>query len=347
MEEALLLTAVMGLLHLVPLALGVRHHKRLRDRLDDAGTEAGLIKHGATPVWHTHGRGVVWEGTQDGRRVAVQLRLDPKKRIYAKIRVEQTSRVTDGLFVRAADAPSLDLIGWTELEVTRGAPGKDWRLTFVGADGLGLLSDLTRWDPSRDKGPVPTDVGDYVHARLGDWLELGYRQIDAWELGKLIRFQAQLIADLEREEERHWKELAARHELVRSLDQLSGSVRGRAIQVHYDVELEVTTVRSAVVGPPVHLAHKDHIQATRPLANPVLGMLIGAWAPEGVDLDALLQDEDRTEALLAVVHAWPGSAVKDGSVELSAPLRLRDQLPDAIDAVVRLANALESHWGQP
>ncbi|MCP4808424.1 MAG: hypothetical protein GY913_06050 [Proteobacteria bacterium] len=339
-EIVLLYLGVMGAMHLIPLWFGVRHHRRLEDRLRGFGEDAGLEPVGSMPVWHTHGKGVVWSGTENGRQVSAELRFDPKKRVYAKVRVEQKRRVTDGLFVTPETCSVLETIGWTELEVTH---DKDdvWRLTFQGADGFGMLSDLSRWDPSRDKGPVPTDLGDYVQARLGPWLEIGYRDLDPGELRKAIQMQALLIEQLENEEDRDWKALVLRDGLARSRDVLSGRVRGHAIQVRYDHDSRTTRIEAAVTGPPLHIAHKDHIDATRPIANQVLGMLVGAWAPPDVDLAPLFEDEALCEALLAVVHAWPRSSVRDGRIELVAFERLRQDLPGA---VVDLADRMEAVW---
>ena len=47
-------------------------------------------------------------------------------------------------------------------------------------------------------------------------------------------------------------------------------------------------------------------------------------------------------AILGVVHAFPGSHIWAGSVELRAPVRLRERLDEAATAVLDSARMLEA-----
>ena len=322
----------------VPLGVGVAHHRRLMGRLVEVGDASKLDMHGKTPPWQTHGKGCTWWGSRSGRKLRVEFRFDPKRRIYAKVQVERRRPLTEGLSLDADQHPVLRQFGFRTLRLEHDQ-GDLWRLCFVGGDRFSLLADLDRWDPSRDKGAVPKETGNEVEVRLCDgWLELGYRGVTTDRMQRILKAQVELVDALEWEEDRPWAELTARHQLERAGDELRGEVDGRALEV--SCVAGQTTIR-APCATALEAAHKDHMPDSRPLANPVLGMLVAAHGPPELDLDALLDDEDLAESLLAVVHAWPGSRVADGAVTLRAPTRIRLELDEAVAHVLRLARRLE------
>jgi len=339
MEDALIALAVLGFYGLIatlPLVLGVRHHRNLMGRLLEVGDAAALSKTGHTPPWQTHGKGSVWLGEVHDRHIRAEFRLDPKRSIYAKVRVARRKRLTEGLTLHAHDYPALKQFGFRSLKLEH---DKDdlWRLVFVGGDRFALLADLNRWDPSRDKGAVPKPTGNEVEMRLCDgWLELGYRGVTTDRMKRIVEAQTALVEALETEEERPWTEAQERWDLNREADRLTGEVDGRPLSIHYGGE---GTTIEVPCDTPLTAAHKDWLEGGRSLANPVLGMLIGVKGPEGID--TLLENEELAEHLLAVVHAWPGSRVAPGSVVLRAKTRLRLELAESVEHVLALARMLE------
>ncbi len=341
MEESLVglaMLAFYGLLAAAPIGIAVVHHQRLMRRLGEVGEGASLARIGHTPPWQTHGKGCTWVGAGLDREVRAELRMDPKRRIYAKLQVQRRRPLTPELALHSETYPCLRQFGFRSV-VLRPDKGDLWRLAFVGGDRFSLLGGLNRWDPSRDKGAVPKETGNEVQVRLSPgWLELGYRGVTPDRMERLVAAQAALVDALEAEEDRPWREVVERYGLARTGDELRGEIEGR--------DIEVSCVRgSAIISvpcdTPLVAAHKDCIDGTRQLANPVLGMLIGVRGPPELDIDDLLDDEEVVGHLLAVVHAWPGSRVESGRIRLTAPKRIRLELADCIEHVVSLARMLE------
>jgi hypothetical protein len=76
------------------------------------------------------------------------------------------------------------------------------------------------------------------------------------------------------------------------------------------------------------------------LGSPVLDMLVAARAPSAERARALLRGEELTAALLAVVHANPGSSLSQDGVSLVAQGHPAGRLDAAVDDVLALARAL-------
>ena len=88
--------------------------------------------------------------------------------------------------------------------------------------------------------------------------------------------------------------------------------------------------------------HPDHRPWTwyRPLTtgNPILDMAVAIDGPPEV-LDTL-QAPDMAEALLGVVHRWPGSVVNTSGIHLRAAGRMEHDIGPALDAVAALGALL-------
>ena len=340
MEEALVglvVLVVYGAVATVPIGIGVVHHRRLMGDLDGVGAKSQLRRVGKSPPWQTHGKGCTWIGGEAGRNVQLELRMDPKRKIYAKLRVELRRDLSDGLALSASVYATLHEFGFRSLKLVEGSAS--WRLVFIGGDRFSLLADLNRWDPSRDKGAIPKDTGNEAEARIGDgWLELGYRGVTEDRMARIVSAQVALVEALEIEEDRHWVELQAAHGLERNGDEMRGVIEGVAVDI--SCVQGVTRIKTACKTE-LEAAHKDHLEGSRSLKNPVLGMLVGVRGPADLDIDALLDDEALVEDLLGVVHAWPGSRVRPGSITLHATVRIREKLADAVEHIVRLTKGLE------
>ena len=76
------------------------------------------------------------------------------------------------------------------------------------------------------------------------------------------------------------------------------------------------------------------------VGSPVLDGLVHVQGePPAV---SLLQDPELAGALLAVVHAWPGSAIDERYVTLRYPDALGRQLPERCEEVISLVEALRA-----
>ena len=318
------------------------YRKQFKLLQDTIGEDSGLQLRGRSPMWETHGKHEVWSGQRLGRSVEVRLRLDNQKLVYARVRAQLGRPLSDGLTLEG-DHAALKAFGFRRILVE----GEDEHATlcFKGHDKLGLIGDLSRWDPGRDRGPMPTAQGERAHIVLRpDSMELGFRDVYTLGVDSLLDLVAALAEALEQEEDRPWQELQERYGLERQGERLHGPALGHALNVQYVGGQTRVQVGWAPGSLPADLVvrHKEHLEGQPvALANPVLGMLVAARTSDPVALDRALQDEELAGAVLAVVHAFPGSTVRSGRVELKAPGRLKRGLADAVEAALQAAEMLE------
>ena len=126
--------------------------------------------------------------------------------------------------------------------------------------------------------------------------------------------------------------------------QLKGWVDGINVGVVIDDDLD-TRITAAFhneeLAEDLLILHQDRLVGDVDLDDPVLSMLVAARCSTPDTLRALSRAEGVSEALLAVVHAYPGSRVVGDRVELVADRVLADQLADDVDSVIALARGLK------
>jgi hypothetical protein len=331
----------------IPISMGWRKYRENFRRLTDTIGDAPLMLTGKSQPWDTHGQHEVWSGERLGRQVEVRLRMDIKQIVYARIRASVARPLSDGLRL-GEDCAAIEAFGFRELvlELSGATP----QLRFDGHDRLGLLGDLSRWALIKDKGPMLTAQGERASVNLEPgWVELGFRDVYGAGVEPLLDLVAALVEALEAEEDRPWKELEAKHGLTRTGEILKGEVEGRPLRIQFAAGSTLITCPWDHTAYPddLEIAHTEVMEAEgrRSIANPVLGMLVGVRARGPVELDPLLEDEELAAAILGVVHAFPGSRIRGGLIELRAPRRLRERLDEATTAVLDAARLLESAGG--
>lgn len=326
----------------IPISLGWKKYRENFRRLEDTIGDSQLLLEGKSQPWETHGKNEVWSGERLGRAVEVRLRMDIKQIVYARIRAACSRELTEGLRLGEGCA-AIEAFGFRELVLDRS--GSHPALRFKGHDRLGLLGDLTRWTMIKDKGPLPSAEGERAAVMLDPgWIELGFKDVYGAGVNDLLDIVAALAEALEVEEERPWRELEEKLGLVRKGESLGGEVEGRKLDIRFVGGETVIRAPWETGAFPAELsiAHKEVQEGTQPLASPVLGMLVSARHNGEVALDPLLEDEELAAAILGVVHAFPGSHIWAGSVELRAPVRLRERLDEAATAVLDSARMLEA-----
>lgn len=113
----------------------------------------------------------------------------------------------------------------------------------------------------------------------------------------------------------------------------SPSLCGPGITVERD---GLTRVRVALpdLGD-VHLAHVDHVVGGRPIADPVVALVLGS---KGRDDAPLLADEALREDLLAVLHGLPGSLLSGRELVVITPDSAGDALVETIRRCQKVAS---------
>ncbi|MCP4808426.1 MAG: hypothetical protein GY913_06040 [Proteobacteria bacterium] len=163
-----------------------------------------------------------------------------------------------------------------------------------------------------------------------------------------VRLLIELVESIEDAFDEGWLELGRSWSLVPGLRQgtgrppLSGMVEGRRVEARYRIDgsLEVRAGWSNPRLAELVVARREDLPEALDLDNPVVGMLLGVWHPDPACARRLFADDELSEAMLAVVHAHPGSVVQRGAVLLRA-----HQVPDAelaavVGATIRLAGLL-------
>ena len=125
---------------------------------------------------------------------------------------------------------------------------------------------------------------------------------------------------------------------------LKGRAEGVQVEVWISEALDThveAAFHNSELAADLTLMHKDRLAGDVDLDDPVLGMTVAARCSTPDVLRGVLSAEGLSEALLEVVHRFPGSRVRGDRVELVAPRVLSDELPDAVQAVITLAAGLK------
>jgi hypothetical protein len=212
--------------------------------------------------------------------------------------------------------------------------------------GLSLWHGAQVW---AELSPDLLSAHSVLEVRCTGWLD------SHEQLRSLIEAVEQLGAELARSWDAPWLEAAHARGLAvgklgkRGTSTLVGVIDGvpveaRARRGPQGWRTEVSAWVDVLPG--LRIVHRDTAREEGwdgdrvPLGNPVLDMLVAARVQEPQALRDMLADEALVEALLAVVHGRPGSALQHDSVRLVAPDRLTAELPEALDDVLELARML-------
>ena len=198
-----------------------------------------------------------------------------------------------------------------------------------GQRALELRLPLARQWPRQRRGmPGARSVVVEGHTLTVVWL-------DGPDAASLIEASIQLADELSTG---GWEQVA--QDLGLELDErgrLVGQVRG--VPIRAVVEGDDTVVTATTEDHGITARHGKG----RPIGNPVLDSLIAA---SGERVRERLDDE-AAGALLAVVHAYPGSTVTPERIVLRHPGLVVDELPELIERVVLLAEALRQASPDP
>lgn len=144
-----------------------------------------------------------------------------------------------------------------------------------------------------------------------------------------------------------WQAAASRHNLELrdqvSRITLSGTHRGRHVVINADLRGNATFIDVPVTGLPAGLSiTRGKDPAGVRLGDPVLDGMITVKGRNPDALRALLRDDDLRGELLAVVHAWPGSAVVREGVRLCLPGAAAEGLEARLEEATALASRLSA-----
>ncbi len=167
--------------------------------------------------------------------------------------------------------------------------------------------------------------------------------------GALLLAGAEVIRRLERlyilGGEQHWDRLGTRVRLLHGHSAQGGHVLDGlrdGVWLHVESEGAWMVIRGRIEARmPAGLSVVHRSRSGEDglwVGSPVLDGLVCARG--GLDVTALLQDPDLAGALLAVVHAWPGSFVDDRKVTLRYPDAMGRELEARCLEVIALVVAL-------
>ena len=147
--------------------------------------------------------------------------------------------------------------------------------------------------------------------------------------------------------ERHWDLLGVRVGLLHGHDAMGGHAldgQRRGVWVHVEAEGAWMIIRGRIEVPMpdgLRVVHREiGGSGGIKVGSPVLdGLIFAEGAPQTTHL---LRDPELAGALLAVVHAWPGSAVDTRHVTLRYPDTLGRQLEERCEEVVMLVEAIRT-----
>ncbi|HJN73076.1 MAG TPA: hypothetical protein QGF58_03985 [Myxococcota bacterium] len=336
---------IAGLVGLVGLLATFGLHQgrlqRARERLPEHVTDF--------QVRHTRntdgGVARIFDGLHGGRRVHLRCWQPLKGDRTWRIPMELRRELPDGVSLGAG--PALAVWGLTsvQLRLDDGAWG---RFICTGDNPRRLLSALLADPPA---AAVPTGRERFVVAAHIDegMLTIGLRGADELLVLAWLPEWETLLSELERVVEGPFRETAERTGLRLVLSegpwpQLKGWVDGINVGVVIDDDLD-TRITAAFhneeLAEDLLILHQDRLVGDVDLDDPVLSMLVAARCSTPDTLRALSRAEGVSEALLAVVHAYPGSRVVGDRVELVADRVLADQLADDVDSVIALARGLK------
>jgi hypothetical protein len=280
----------------------------------------------------------LYAGLRGDRRVRAELHPGSTGTTGMRLMIELRRALAPGLDLDVSERGVGHVLG-LHTAVVSWEPGEDGPLL------LGLGEDPIRASLSAPRGldfsPVRHDpVLEDVELRLAitvrqDELEIGFPRVAEARLGSLVEACLELVELLEEEEDRPWREAAEAHGLRLEDGRIRGRCQGMAVLGSY-ADQTVIEVDLSGRGLPegLRIRHGGPVK----LGSPVLDLLVGM--EREVTLPPAFQEPELAEALLAVVHQFPGSALESSRVRLVAPGRLREDLEPALAACLRLAGLL-------
>jgi len=190
---------------------------------------------------------------------------------------------------------------------------------------------------------------DYPHRGrvTDDEIEFTLRKVDRRDMPKRIEELLGVLASLEESEDQAWRAAGERYGLAaearhgKLLPALSGE-GVRVVQREDDLGrfLEVRARWNNPSLGALEIARKGILDVEVEADNPVLAMLVSVMSDKPDEVRRLLAREDVTEAVLEVVHGFPGSRVLPGWVVLQARME-----PVGVDELLQKALRLRDLLG--
>ena len=274
-----------------------------------------------------------WGGVHEGRGLRLRLLERPGSRsVLFWLRIRFPGRLPPGL--RLVWGP----LGIERLSVKVVDGG--YRLVCVGRNLHDLMGDVELGLPAFDHGGA---FGLQASLREGN-LEMGCAGSPPARVAADLDALFRLMTSLEAAADEPWRRAAEAHGL--SLDEhdaeghrrLGGEAHGMTCRVALEEGRSVIRVAHGRDLGPIRVVHAD-LERGEPTGNPLVDMLLGCHGPPE-RLAELVSDEERVEAILAVVHGHKGSELGPTEVVLRADRDLRWELGDAIGQALDLARAL-------
>jgi len=169
------------------------------------------------------------------------------------------------------------------------------------------------------------------------------------ELDEYVRLGKKLVNNLAKAHGRHWRAIAEARGLTMGqhaptgYQPIVGTIGDVAVQTLLNRENQTIITARIPRILDITAIHKDHAKELAPLVptgNPVLDMSVRVAGQNATAIQALLANPDVVDALLPVVHAYPGSMLRPDGVRLMASgCRLTD-VGDLIDKAVHLAQTV-------
>lgn len=226
-------------------------------------------------------------------------------------------------------------MAWQDLESERTPSGK-WLTKLPGPQEL-------TWEPKNQLGSpegmlhlsLPSDTGHLSEIRSG------LRAL------KTALREAQVPAWAGLAHERGWH-LA--FDATKTLPILAGKQDGVAFRATLrkhksGFQTHIASIAVPEQMPELRVVHKEHGEGpAADLNHPIAGGMLHASSPHSTALKLLINNPDVFGALMAVVHAHPGSSLSRHRIDLIAERDLKLELLTAIRAVATLSKALEAHY---
>ena len=234
-----------------------------------------------------------------------------------------------------------------------------------------LLCEALSWQGiERDPKPVGKWVPSLLEPQELDWrsggayrgtgrllLQVPANPKDAPEIRAVLRALRRALLQAQAP---IWARLAQKQgwhmdfDASKTLPILAGTLDGVAFRATLRKTQEGLQTRITSIAVPATLAlelpglrvvHLDHGQGpSAELHHPIAGSMIHATGAALPALRALVNDAQVFGALMAVVHAYPGSSLSGSRIEVLVDRDLKLELMTAIQAVASLSKALQAHY---
>ena len=248
-----------------------------------------------------------------------------------------------------------EALGMQDVEI--GQPDFDRDFVIKGApDVLGALLDepvrsgvralqqtLLTLESLQITANPHSDGGTILVIRRGE-------RYDRFDMNDHIQNTRQLLEALQQSTQQLWAATAAQHRLalttVDGRPQMCGQLNGVPVLVRVQRQGKghQTHITISNTGPAgLHVLHVDHEGPDTPAiqtGNPVLDMAVTVRGDDAAGIMQLLGNANCTDALLPIVHGYPGTAVTDHGTELTIPGWQVEALPTIMEKVAAFTECM-------